>query len=354
MFVALLSSIASFLTLYVIHQLGKLNGYLILVYSMTVCQIIYDLSFFFFPGYKVRGVFSVIQVLTSFGGISVAIWTNVLSGVVLYISIFHRSIDIWTYYKYFFMLSVIPASIWAVSVIIVHDYELTDTINNYLRFLFILFNFVVYLIISVNLFRLGNDKIYEPLRELSRRFKYYPICQVVTRIPAVCFQYRYGYGTQDYGSPRSTAEVVAMISYCVTIPSAGIAYFFVFLYMQPQAWNEFLKLGFGCCTNRLASQASGSFKNYAPAAAEKSEASSVSSSEQYYFFTAKTDTSALLGKALMDTDTDGQDRLSDVCYSPLTESALNQYRNYDEDELCESMIRSQLESKIAPVATRPS
>lgn len=350
MTMALVSTISSVLTLCIIHQLRKFSGYLVLVYSMTVCQIIYDLSFFFFSGYQIKTVYSVIQFLTCFGGISVAIWTNILSGVVLYISMYFKSVEIWAHYGGFLFISIVPAFAWAVATLVVADDTLMNTWYNYMRFVFILFNFIVYIIISINLHRLGQGLVYEPLRELSRRFKYYPICQILTRIPAVCYQFKYGYGTEDFDSPRSTSELISLIFYCVTIPSAGFAYFIVFLWMQPQAL-EILKgwLSHCCCCEYV--KPVKSMDKLQPKDFDMNESQASQSSaaqDRFDKFCSNMDANEQLHIHLIGSSSNSNetpDRLSEVCYSPLTESAMQQYaygyRDLDEDELCQSLVQQQ-------------
>jgi hypothetical protein len=354
MSVALASIVASITTLYIIARLGKFSGYLVIVASMTLCQIVYDVSFFFFPGYRLESIYSVIQIFTSFGGISVAIWTNILSVIVLHISVFHRPIDIWAYYKLFCMLSVVPATAWAVMIVVIDEDNLMDTWYNFARFGFILFNFLVYVVISINLYRLGNAEIYGPLRELSRRFKYYPICQILTRIPACFYQFTYGYGTEDYSSPKSKSEMTALLFYCLTVPAAGIAYFIVFLWMQPQAYDEFKLLIHRIlhCLGENEARNSLQFvkldeKKRSNKADKAASNGSESSSERYYYFNPKGTWSENLSNPLIDDNfknddstKESQEGATEVCYSPLTESALNKYRNLDEDELCQSMMFS--------------
>ena len=86
--VSVLSIWASIITLYIIHALDKWNGYMRVIWSLTICQIIYDVSFFFFVAFYVGGEknigyeFSIF--LSTFGGLAVTLWTNALIFVVLY------------------------------------------------------------------------------------------------------------------------------------------------------------------------------------------------------------------------------------------------------------------------------
>lgn len=62
----------------------KFNGYLLLIVSMTCCQMFYDLGYIL----SVSTNYSICVTtyfLTYFGGLSVSIWTNIISFIVYYV-----------------------------------------------------------------------------------------------------------------------------------------------------------------------------------------------------------------------------------------------------------------------------
>lgn len=66
------------------HSGPKFSGYLLLIVSMAVCQILYDLSYILrvvkqYPNCLVS------YFLTWLGGLSVAIWSNILSFIIFYV-----------------------------------------------------------------------------------------------------------------------------------------------------------------------------------------------------------------------------------------------------------------------------
>lgn len=89
---ASLSLLASCLTLYLIKRLAKWNGYIQLVVSLTVCQIIYDISFFFLPLDETWGQYLYVF-LNTFGGLTSSLWSNVIIMVTARIVIRLRTVD---------------------------------------------------------------------------------------------------------------------------------------------------------------------------------------------------------------------------------------------------------------------
>jgi hypothetical protein len=76
--VALVSLIAAVLTLILIKRLQKWNGYLLLVASLTVAQGIYDIGFFFLPFYSDGVAKHFYFFLSTVGGLTATLWSNVL------------------------------------------------------------------------------------------------------------------------------------------------------------------------------------------------------------------------------------------------------------------------------------
>ena len=89
---ATISLLASLLTLYLIKRLKKWNGYIQLVVSLTVCQIIYDISFFFLPLSTMWGEY-IYVFLNTFGGLASSLWSNVIILVTARIVILLRTVD---------------------------------------------------------------------------------------------------------------------------------------------------------------------------------------------------------------------------------------------------------------------
>ena len=375
--VAVISIFCSLTTLILISRIGKWSGYLLLVYSLTACQLIYDLSFLFFGGYHYRTIYTVIQFLVTVGGVGVALWSNILSTVVLHIVAYHTSIDIGKYYVYLFSLAMTPAFGWAIYCIFSDKVNRNDSIYNYFRFLSILINFLVYLFITGMLYVKRNTPSLGPLKVLSSRFKYYPICQVLIRTPAVIYQYSYGFGTSGFSSPSTSSQLVSLIFYAIFAPIGGIAYFVVFLCMQPQAKEELqllLRTHFSCllicCSETLSmvgmqrhaqffvdgdeGEIIISHMSLEDATSDdhpdndnhhivKQRQQNKSSQPLKYSLLPPTNlTSSGSGSGShihlsSSSPTPSPGRLSDVCYSPLSDSSFAHYQDMDEEELTRNM-----------------
>jgi hypothetical protein len=245
--VVFVSVYCSSMILRIIYRMLKWNGYLVLIYSMTVCELLYDSTFFLLIGYHNHNVYRVLSILFTFGGLSVTLWSNVLSGILWYMCRNYALVDIWRYYKYFFCLCIIPPAIFAIFDGVYCDHAYMAETYNILRFVSIIFNFLVYLGINRRLRLIGASKSSRaigPLRELASRFKYYPIVQVLCRLPTTGYQLAYGFKFSNFQNVKLSdpGQVAALFLYAATAPSGGIAYFLIFLYMQPQASVEYRRI----------------------------------------------------------------------------------------------------------------
>ena len=72
-------------------SLTKFNGYLLLILSMACCQILYDLNYMLGISYSYSGCMAW-HFLDILGGLSVSLWTNILSFIVYYIVTFIKSL----------------------------------------------------------------------------------------------------------------------------------------------------------------------------------------------------------------------------------------------------------------------
>lgn len=170
---ATLSLICTLTTLFLIHYMGIRNGYLLLITSMTVCQIIYDINFIqgVIPGYYNCVIWNVFDIL---GGLSVALWSNVISYVAMHVIINVRSMNIYENYPRFFCFAMIPSVTLAMLAIAVIEpasnnddapFQYCDYQVNYFsraiyalyfwgRIFSIMFNFGVFAYISYRIHRM--------------------------------------------------------------------------------------------------------------------------------------------------------------------------------------------------------
>ena len=91
---ATISLLASLVTLYLIRRLGKSNGYMHLVMSLTACQVVYDIGFYFFLCYDLKIGVILFNFFNTWGGVASALWSNIIILVTCHIIINLRSINI--------------------------------------------------------------------------------------------------------------------------------------------------------------------------------------------------------------------------------------------------------------------
>jgi hypothetical protein len=252
--VATASNLCSLLTLWIIYKCQRWNAYVQIILSMTVSQLLYDTSFYFLLNGSDTS-FYIQEFLSSFAGAATTLWTNVMSGVVLYLVTTRKSMDIESMYVYFFSGIVVVSLLLATMTCV----YLTDSIQRdyaygfYMVFrgLSICFNIISYLFISRNLNEIGSSSRYAstraPLQTLAARMKYYPIVQILSRAWPTYYEVTYGFSKlhNKVYATNNALEIASLYLFAIFLPIAGIGYFIVFLAMQPLAWYN-LKFMFGC------------------------------------------------------------------------------------------------------------
>jgi hypothetical protein len=103
--IGLVSLICSVFTLVLIYFTRKWNGYLLLLTSMTVSQVIYDINYILRPARYISACF-LVQFLDLLGGLGVSFWTNILAFVIAYTIVFSQSINIFALYPYFAFFAI--------------------------------------------------------------------------------------------------------------------------------------------------------------------------------------------------------------------------------------------------------
>lgn len=253
-----LSSVAflcTTLTIIVIKYMNKRNGYIQILWSMCLCQLVYDATFFFHQTDR-SSLFRVAfwNGLQFFSGLSVAIWTNLLTLTILYVVTQKRSFNVIKNYCYLRTVALIPPIILLLAAIGAYKDEEKEKIIAYIyfwaRIASILLNFLVFVIIAYWAYKLKQGlkkankketKYYTAILVLSHRLIYYPIAQSVARSGAAIYEPVYGFGPFE-GETASTTQFVFELLYTILNPSAGILYMIIFLIMQPMAFDIFMKL----------------------------------------------------------------------------------------------------------------
>lgn len=220
------SIIASIVTLLLIRDMGKWNGYLALITLMTTCQLVYDSAFFFVVDPENSICLYINIFLTSFGGLSVTIWTNIISGVVFYIVHTLKTVNVFQNFTYIFGLGCFfPFCIAAVSTILVWmGYAFLEVLlYNILRLISVAVNIIAYYFLTrkLNQMRSTHQQIIDPLLVLSSRLKYYPLCQVIIRLWPTIYELSYGRDGLFETGNLDTAGKVGLYGFAFCLPLGG-------------------------------------------------------------------------------------------------------------------------------------
>jgi hypothetical protein len=275
--VAALSGIGSTSTLLLIRDMKCWNLYMRFLFQLTSCQLISDVAFFFSPYHNEGLLFFRVQVFAfSFGALSVALWTNLISCSLFSVVVYQENFSPTKRFATLRILVVIPGLIVATLFALLIDtrYKEILSVLIWTQIASILFNILVHAAVSIKLYKMrlqsyneaiqyvtrfsnlesdteqpllshheaeelagGATNIYEPVSELARRLQYYPIVQIVSLLGQV--YYFLAYNMNYFGTVRDdTRHVLAWYAYSILTPSAGIGYFIVFLSVQPFAYSH--------------------------------------------------------------------------------------------------------------------
>ena len=269
--VAFFGFLGSSATLALIYDMNRWNGYMRLIFSLTACQILCDMAFFFIPysidddGTEDSPLFVVQLFLFSLGSVSVALWTNLISYTLFVVVMYQKNFNAYKYFNNVRMIVMFPGLVLAILNVIYRDQyytQLTTTVL-WIQILSIIFNITIHIMVSYILREMRDQEVndaghinaedgtrdsstaryhaglYKPVQELARRLEYYPIVQIVALSGLVW--YFFGYNLAILGpSHNATTRMVAWFTYSILAPSAGIGYFIVFLKVQPYAYTRFV------------------------------------------------------------------------------------------------------------------
>jgi hypothetical protein len=241
--VATCSFICSVFTLMLIKRLNQWNGYHLIIFSLTIGQILYDINYMLgvLPGEFVCKTWQFLDVA---GGLSMTLWSNVLGACVLHVALRIKSANIKKRFPKFLVVGALfPLSVAFLQICLdAIEYDGNRSSCQYsdnakgqvarglyywCRLASIIVNVAIYVSITLKIRNIvttakGDQK--DALTELAGRMKYYPLLQALSRSGAAWDEFN---RTGDSGYFPSSL----MRSICS--PSSGIWYFLIFLLMQP-------------------------------------------------------------------------------------------------------------------------
>lgn len=293
MIICTVSLVASFITLYLIYDFNKWNGYILLIFTLTIFQGIYDLSFYFILGFQVEPFFMVYKFLSVFSGTFIAIWVNYISLLLYYTVLYLESVNIRNQFTVAFpfvlTISFLLSSAVMAIYLVDETNSIVDNIYYWTRMFSIFMNIIIYYSINLTLeagtssrfsscckqrplllpdrispntthksdqHSTNSDSYYANLRSktndlllvLASRLKYYPIVQTVSRAGAAWWEYKYGFKQESFVNQSfTTTKEVSFYLFCISSPIAGVGFLIVFLIVQPIFYKRFKHI----CTSAL-------------------------------------------------------------------------------------------------------
>jgi hypothetical protein len=259
-FFSSLSLIASLLTLVLIRRLKKWNGYIQLVVSLTVCQIVYDVGFLPLLWFGFIEGQIAYAILNTWGGLTSTLWSNVIILVTCRIVVELRTIDIMKKYNIYCVAVYLPSTaVTALTVVFLGNVHVT-MVYFAMRTFSIAINVFAICIIFFKIYRMRTtgdtmsmSSKSNPVFVLSMRLVYYCAVQTITRIGNSWYQLEYGFGAGYDANDATIMQTVLYFSEFILTPSAGIGYLIVFLCIQPDAYVELKNMCCCCCASNNSS-----------------------------------------------------------------------------------------------------
>ena len=244
--VSFTSLICSGINILLINSLGKENYFLRILWNMCVCQICYDVTFYFHQCiYINKSISAAAELSNLFGGLSVSFWTNMLTYVMYQIVFRKQAVEFVENFRMHFMI-VIGTSLCIgiagmISYIIQDKLALyiIDVVYYILRLISIAINIIGFYAIYYRVEQMvtnGKSHIDISIIVLARRLMYYPLVQFLTRIVTAVYEAEYGFA--PYSGHSSTNRFIMQCCICILQPSGGIGFLIVFLLFQPKAFEQ--------------------------------------------------------------------------------------------------------------------
>lgn len=252
------AAFSSVTVIFLIHKMGLKNGHILLIWTMSWFQLLYDVSFFnAVVQAGSSGIYFAANIAQQIGGISGSLTSNFIALITLYVVRNTRSVDIFRYYPHILIIVVTPAfvdvTLYCLSTI--HKYYYlrdiaTMKVYYYIRLVSIFINFLLSIQTAIHIHRMSNKlssgqrTVHEKaIRTLAMRLIYYPIVQAISRSGCAWYEMVYNF---DFDPSHATEnQFIAQCFVAILTPSASVGYLIIFLIMQPHAYECFLAML--CC-----------------------------------------------------------------------------------------------------------
>ena len=156
--VAFSSLIGTLLTIWLIYDMKKMTSYLRIILNMTCCQLVYDINFFFLPVYG-NGTYLVVttfssEIMSTFGGIAVSLWSNLIAYILYYSVTYVRSFNLQHTFRYYFLVIMVLSVAMGVLTVTPVGYSAFE-IYYYFRIFSLLVNILLYFLTYYKLYLMG-------------------------------------------------------------------------------------------------------------------------------------------------------------------------------------------------------
>lgn len=252
----------SLASLVIIAQIKKKTGYLAIVASLTVSQLIYDSSFLMYGLFEYPGGSEGQRFVSFFGGLATTLWTNVLSLLLVVIIFRNTHVNVKKNYVFMALACFVPAAGLAAAAVATNSLQEMCAYNALfwtafsVRLASIAFNVVCYVLLACRLAPSttsssssgggrssssgGRSKSSNSaglaVRVLASRLKYYSLVQISTRSTEVAYELVFSErGVSAPDDSWSDGRWASFLFEALLCPAAGVGFLFIFLRMQPAA-----------------------------------------------------------------------------------------------------------------------
>ena len=212
-----LSVLCSLLTICIIICVKRSNGYVTIIVNLAIAQMMYDLSMVLVP-FDTFDVQVVYVGWRCIFGLIATLWTNVISVVIAYVVWNRKALEVSTYlhaiYPLIFIPSIVMGGMVAISILIDYKFIVFAGFYYTARLVSILFNIILFITMSIQLrYRTSqlSANAADPLKALVRRFQYYPVVQVLSRVAVAWHELVYGTSPPPFPRPPSIPPLYTSI-----------------------------------------------------------------------------------------------------------------------------------------------
>jgi len=238
---------SSILILVLIHALSlRIKGYVLLIYSMTVCQFVFDaaLMMLFECRQTDMDCLNSCFFMASSFGIASQGFSVIIALIVSYIIASRRRFDIDKYFRYMVLVvTVCSVSVGTIRVLAssrpAFPISVKESIYLYdaMRYLEILVNAVAVGVIFSHLHGMRFHELdNNPIYVLAKKLMLYPAVQLLSRVGSTQYEDIYGISFPSDADGWSTKSVQAVL-YAILTPLGGFLSLCIFLGVQPGAWR---------------------------------------------------------------------------------------------------------------------